>query len=379
MLREKSLAQALRASEVPSGNVRNLQQLLWKSQPWHDKELRHGPALPRRRILRTAFFCVVRVNSLGESRRALSGQRAYTHRGWCFLRRPPAFRRNGTPGPLRQRFALRHRRNVSPRHGVTPASLKRAGGITLKRKNSAAKVLLSSLVAVLFLFTSLGAYAEPHQIAQGTRVRLSLLTDISSASARDGDPFTAVVCEPVFIGNTLLIPQGTKLNGTIGTVQNAKWFSVFRGQSYMNLTFRTMEVDSRIIPIQMSILAIEDRHANGDTKTRKDIKIDEGQVLQEKHDFKGDVIGGALGTGGGALVGAIFSNVVRGFGFGLAGSAVYIAVRKGKEVDLPSQTGMLARIDSTVTMPVLVGSNKDAPQPAPTAVPTVTAATDSGN
>jgi hypothetical protein len=129
----------------------------------------------------------------------------------------------------------------------------------------------------------------------------------------------------------------------------------------------------------MSILAIEDRHANGDTKTRKDIKIDEGQVLQEKHDFKGDVIGGALGTSGGALVGAIFSNVVRGFGFGLAGSAVYIAVRKGKEVNLPSQTGMLARIDSTLTMPVLVGSNNDAPRPAPAAVPAVTAATDSAN
>lgn len=260
-----------------------------------------------------------------------------------------------------------------------PASLKRAGGITLKRKNSATKVLLASLVAVVFLFTSLAAYAEPHQVAQGTRVRLSLLTDISSASARDGDPFTAVVSEPVFIGNTLLIPQGTKLNGTIGTVQNAKWFSMFRGQSYMNLTFRTMEVDSRIIPIQMSILAIQDRRANGDTKTRKDIKIDEGQVLQQKHDFKGDVIGGAMGTGGGALVGAIFGEVVRGFGFGLAGSAVYIAVRKGKEVDLPAQTGMLARIDSTVTMPVLVGSNNDAPKPAPAVAATVTAATDSGN
>ena len=123
----------------------------------------------------------------------------------------------------------------------------------------------------------------------------------------------------------------------------------------------------------------EDRHANGDTKTRKDIKIDEGQVLQEKHDFKGDVIGGALGTGGGALVGAIFSNVVRGFGFGLAGSAVYIAVRKGKEVDLPAQTGMLARIDSTVTMPMLVGSNNDSPKSAPAVAATVSTATDSGN
>jgi len=207
------------------------------------------------------------------------------------------------------------------------------------------------------------SYAEPHQVMQGTRVRLSLITDISSSSSRDGDPFVAVVSEPVFIGNTLLIPQGTRVNGTIGTVEKARHFSLFRGQAYMNLTFRSMEVDSRVIPIQMSILAIEDKHANGDTKSRKDIKIDEGQVLQEKHDFKGDIVGGAIGTGGGALVGAIFSNVVRGFGFGLAGSAVYIAVRKGKEVDLPSQTGMLARLDGTITVPVLVGNNNDVPVP----------------
>ena len=221
------------------------------------------------------------------------------------------------------------------------------------------KTFFSFFVAVVFLFTSLVSYAEPRQVAQGTRVRLSLITDISSASSRDGDPFVAIVSEPVFIGNRLLIPMGTRINGAIGTVERARHFSLFRGQAYLNLTFRSMEIDSRIIPIQMSILAIEDRRNNGDTKTRKDIRIDEGQVLEEKHDFKGDVIGGTIGTGGGALVGAIFSNVARGFGFGIAGSAVYIAVRKGKEVELPARTGMLARLDSTVTVPAATGSNLD--------------------
>ena len=131
------------------------------------------------------------------------------------------------------------------------------------------KTLLSLLVAAVFLFSSVASYAEPHQVMQGTRVRLSLITDISSSSSRDGDPFVAVVSEPVFIGNTLLIPQGTRVNGTIGTVEKARHFSLFRGQAYMNLTFRSMEVDSRVIPIKMSILAIEDKHANGDTKSRK--------------------------------------------------------------------------------------------------------------
>jgi hypothetical protein len=56
-----------------------------------------------------------------------------------------------------------------------------------------------------------------------------------------------------------------------------------------------------------------------------------GQVIQEKHDIKGDVLGGAIGTGRGTLVGAVFSHVVRGFGFGLAGSDAYIVARKGKD------------------------------------------------
>jgi hypothetical protein len=125
----------------------------------------------------------------------------------------------------------------------------------------------------------------------------------------------------------------------------------------VNLTFHSMEVGSRILPIQVSILAIEDRHSNGDTKTRKDIKIDEGQVLQEKHDYRGGEPGASLGTGGGALVGAIFSNMARGLGFGIAGSAACIVIRKRKEVELPAQTAMLARLHSTVTVPAFAAGN----------------------
>jgi hypothetical protein len=57
------------------------------------------------------------------------------------------------------------------------------------------------------------------------------------------------------------------------------------------------------------------------------------------------------------LVGVIFSNVARGLGIGLAGSAAYIVARKGKEVDLPAQTGMLVRMDNTITVPVATTSN----------------------
>ncbi len=220
------------------------------------------------------------------------------------------------------------------------------------------KIVLSFLMAAaLICIAAPATYAEPRQVIQGTQVHLTLLSGVSTAVAREGDPFIAVVAEPVYLGSQLLLPAGTRVNGLIGTVEKARHFSVIRGQAYMNLTFRSIEVDSRLIPVQMSIIAIEQPHGQADGKRRKDVKIEEGQVVQEKHDIKGDIVGAAVGTGGGTLVGAVFSHVVRGFGLGLAGSAAYIVSRKGKEVELPAQTGMLVRMDNTVTVPVTSAGN----------------------
>jgi hypothetical protein len=215
------------------------------------------------------------------------------------------------------------------------------------------QIVVSFLLAAALACTApLPSYAEPRQVLQGTQVHLTLLSGISSAVARDGDPFVAVVAEPVYLGTQLLLPAGTRVNGIIGTVEKARHFSMFHGQAYMNLTFRTIEVDSRLIPVQMSIITIEQPRGQAEGKRRKDVKIEEGQVVQEKHDVKGDIVGAAIGTGGGTLVGAVFSHVARGFGFGLAGSAAYVVARKGKDLELPAQTGMLVRMDNTITVPV---------------------------
>jgi hypothetical protein len=126
----------------------------------------------------------------------------------------------------------------------------------------------------------------------------------------------------------------------------------------MSLSFRELQIDSRLFPARMSILDLESPptgEAAG--KTRKDVKVDEGQVVQAKHDIKGDVIGGAIGIAGGTVVGAVFSHVVRGFGFGLIGSAAYIVERKGKEVELPAQTTIVVRMDNTVNLPKLTADS----------------------
>jgi hypothetical protein len=201
------------------------------------------------------------------------------------------------------------------------------------------------------------ALAEPHQIIQGTEVHLTLLTPVSSFTSREGDPFIAVLSQPVALDSRIVLPAGTRVHGVVGTIQKAKNFSLFRGQASMNLAFTSIELDSRLIPVQMSLIAIGHPRIDSYSTPRRDMRITEGELIQEKHDYKGDALGMVIVGGGGTLMGVLLSNVARGTGIGLASGAVYVAARKGKEVELSAQTGLLTRLDSTLTIPLTGASN----------------------
>ncbi|HMD30529.1 MAG TPA: hypothetical protein VKG84_01385 [Candidatus Acidoferrales bacterium] len=215
------------------------------------------------------------------------------------------------------------------------------------------KARLSLGVAVVVLLLAAPAFAQNHQLLQGTQIRMTLQTGLSTSVARDGDPFTATVTEPVMLGNLVVLPAGARVNGTIANINRPKHFGLFRGQASMNLTFHSVEIDHREYPVQMSLLALTEVTGHGAGAGRRDVKIDEGTVVQERRDVKGTVVALALGMGGGSAVGAIFSNVLRGFIIGAVGSAVYVVAKKGKEVELPAQTGLLVRMDNTVEVPPL--------------------------
>jgi len=222
------------------------------------------------------------------------------------------------------------------------------------------KQLVVSFGAVVLLLTAaaIPGRAQSHELLQGTQVQLRLLTALSTSVAKSGDPFIAEVAQPVYVGSQMILPAGARVRGIVGGVIHSRHFPMFRGQAAMNLSFRDLEVDSRIFPAKMSILHVESP-ASGDRegKIRKDVRIDEGQIVQAKHDIKGDILAGTIGTGGGTLAGAVFSHAARGFGIGLAGSAVYILERKGKDVDLPAQTTITVRMDSTVSLPRITAEN----------------------
>jgi hypothetical protein len=212
------------------------------------------------------------------------------------------------------------------------------------------RLITIGAVLSLALWLSPAVYAQGNQIIPGTQVRLTLVNGLSTSVAHNGDPFTAIVAEPVFSGAQLILPAGAKVHGTITSVDRPKFFSMFRGGASMNLAINSIEVESRIFPAKMSILSIYSG-ATEATKERKDLKTVEGEDVQEKHGVKGDVEDVAIGTAGGSTVGLLFSHVLRGTVFGLVGGTAYIVAKKGKDVDLPAQTGLLVRMDTTVSLP----------------------------
>lgn len=192
--------------------------------------------------------------------------------------------------------------------------------------------------------------SQTNQVLQGTQLRLVLLQGLTSSVAREGDQFAAVVAEPLYLGGQLLLPAGTRVVGEVGTVQRPKRFSIFRGGAYMNLRIRAIELDHREIPAPMSIVSIHETSAqNG--RQRKDLRVQEGAVVESKRDIKGDAAAMGLSTSGGTIAGVVFGSVVRGLAIGLIGGTAYVMARRGKEVELPAQTGMVVRLDSTVTLP----------------------------
>src|SRR5215831_15522558 len=173
-------------------------------------------------------------------------------------------------------------------------------------------------VATLALLMTPAVHAQSTELIPGTQVRLTLMNGLSTTVAHNGDPFTAVVAEPVFVGNTLLLPAGAKVHGTVSNIDRPKFFSMFRGGAAMNLNFTSIEVESRIFPARMSILGLYS--STTDTgKQRKDLKTVEGVVVEQNRDIKNTVQDVAIGTAGGSLVGVVFSRVVRGTVIGLVG------------------------------------------------------------
>ncbi|HET9399773.1 MAG TPA: hypothetical protein VFO34_02385 [Candidatus Acidoferrales bacterium] len=229
------------------------------------------------------------------------------------------------------------------------------------------RCVLAVLALAVFAAAIPVAAQNLNTVVAGTEIHLSLQNKLTTAFAHAGDPFVAVVTDPVYVDSLLVIPAGTRITGIVGAVVEPRHFALFRGEAAMNLNFRNIQISGRDVPVQMSILDIIKRSSNGTGRYRHDVKLEEGSVIEQKHDIKGDVIAGTIGTGGATLIGTLARHAAGGFGIGLAGSAIYVIQRKGKDVVLPAETGMVVRLDNKLLLPTVNSTVANSTSPAPVA------------
>lgn len=213
-------------------------------------------------------------------------------------------------------------------------------------------VVYLAAIAAACAISSAPAFSQNlNTVDKGTEIRLKLQNDLSTKTAQAGERFTATVVQPVYVDNVLVIPAGTTVNGMVGAVVGTRHFALFHGQAAMSLSLRNIQADGRDIPVQMSIVRVEKPFDRYDGRKRGDVKIDEGQVIEAKEDLKGNLLAGVGITTAGGVIGAIITHVGPGFAIGAIGGGAYVLTRRGKDVQLPKDTGLLVRLDSPLMLP----------------------------
>jgi hypothetical protein len=89
----------------------------------------------------------------------------------------------------------------------------------------------------------------PAAIPAGTPVTIHLRLSLSSASSRSGDPFDAVLDEPIIVRGHTLAPKGTILTGR---VLDARASDRFQEAGYLRLGLTAITLNGKVIPIQTS-------------------------------------------------------------------------------------------------------------------------------
>ena len=119
-------------------------------------------------------------------------------------------------------------------------------------------MMLCAAVSLALVLTP-AVYAQSNQIVPGTQVRLRLINGLSTSVAHDGDPFTAVVTEPVFMGSEVVLPAGAKVHGTITTCPGSgatRWyFAANARKRWRELSSATLSLRSRFSSCCFSIPA----------------------------------------------------------------------------------------------------------------------------
>jgi hypothetical protein len=205
----------------------------------------------------------------------------------------------------------------------------------------------------------------------GSLVHALLITPLSSATTKKGAAIEAVLSQPLFDGDRLVLPEGSRLKGSVIQVQPARHFH-HNGQ--LRIVFRALVppngLERKVVVGLEGVQAGKDQHVKLDSEGGAEATSPKTRYLSTgvslalaatafRQHTDADDLGGSQqsGVGGGAagfkLVGIAISALVKSQPLGMAMGAygasrsVYSHfIARGNEVVFPKNTAMEIRFGS---------------------------------
>lgn len=171
------------------------------------------------------------------------------------------------------------------------------------------------------------AKRQPLVVPAGTAITVSLGSAIGSKLSQAGQTFTGSVAKDIVVGNTVAIPQGA---GVSGTVTDAKPLGKFAGGAVLQVRLDSINLNGYDLPVQTAVKTFS---AKGKGK-RTAVLTGGGAAL-------GGIIGGLAGGGKGAAIGAL-----AGGGAGAGGSAF----TGNKDIVLPAESAVSFELSQPIEL-----------------------------
>src|SRR5450759_4241288 len=240
-----------------------------------------------------------------------------------------------------------------------------------------------SVVMTASMASSIGA-----ELPEGSVVHARLVTPLSSATSHKGQDIEAVLSQPLMDGTRLILPQGSRLKGTVKQAQPARRM---KKNGQLRIAFSELVppdgIEQKVAATLEGVQAGKDANVKLDSEGGAEATTSKSRYLGtavslglammsarggDNHDHDGGNNSGAAGgLGGFKLVGMVMGAAVRSRAFGTTMGAYGAAVSvyshfmaRGREVEFPKNTAMQIGIGTraaTVTPP----AQGEAPPAAP--------------
>ena len=168
-------------------------------------------------------------------------------------------------------------------------------------------------------------------LAEGTMLGLRLDTAVASDTSKVEDPVRATLRKPIVSNSLTVLPEGTRITGVVTDVARS---GKVKGLAHLSLRFTSLTVDDERYEIRTHSVS-----------------------RQAKSTKKKDATKVGIGTGAGALIGAIAGGgkgAAIGAGVGAAAGTGVVVATRGEEVRLAEGTSLTVALASPLKVRVLL-------------------------